>query len=122
MGSEAAEAAFSGKIYFAFDRVAVESEYGPVVETAAAVATAKRLMVKLLATCESPCGGDESRASALRLQAVSAALVGLGVPEHCIGGESGVRHEVAVDDEDSRAEARSVRVVVGESGAECVGP
>jgi hypothetical protein len=118
-GSVAPDVEFARKIYFSYDRVDVEPEYRAALESVAALATDKRLKVRLVATCERPCGADERRASALRLEAVSAALVTFGVLANCVSRDANVIQEDTGVDEDARAEARSVRVVVGRDVVRC---
>lgn len=121
LAARLSEGASSRKLYFGFDRVDLQPEHGPVIETVAAAAMPSGRVVRLESFCESPCSTEQAEASAKRAHAVAAALERLGVRAACILSEAGRVDGALAADEDGRAEARSVRMVVGETQGDCSG-
>jgi outer membrane protein OmpA-like peptidoglycan-associated protein len=110
---------FSRKLYFGFDRVDLQPEHGQVVESLVAAAVQGDHVLRLEGFCESPCSAEQVEASAKRTHAVAAALERLGVRAACILTRTGRTDAALAADEDGRAEARSVRVLVSDIEGQC---
>jgi outer membrane protein OmpA-like peptidoglycan-associated protein len=109
----------SRKLYFGFDRVDLQPEHEQVIESVATAATQSGRMVRLEGYCESPCSPEQAEASAKRTHAVAAALERLGVRAACILSDARRADRAPSADEDTRAEARRVQVLIGERDGQC---